>query len=205
MKFYTAPHTCAVGIHLLLEEVGAQYQVETLDFRRGEQHQSTYTRINPKAKVPAVLRDDGSVLTEFGVIALWIARTHPEHGLLPTDLETELRALEVLDYVVGTMHGQGFARIFKPANFAPTSSDHDQVRAAGQDIARKGFGIVSEAVGGRDYVAGRFSIADAALFYVENWAGQLGLDLPDNLAAHRARMYERPAVRRVLAQGGYNA
>ena len=55
--------------------------------------------MNPKSKVPTLVRDDGSVLTEFPAIAYWLARTNPEQHLLPDDVDGQARALEALDYV----------------------------------------------------------------------------------------------------------
>jgi glutathione S-transferase len=110
MKLYYAPGTSAVGIRVLLEEIGKPYQVVALNLRAGEQYQPPFVSINPKSKVPTLVRDDNSVLTEFGAIARWLARTNQEAGLLPADPEREARATELLDYVVGTVHMRGFSR-----------------------------------------------------------------------------------------------
>jgi len=113
------------------------------------------------------VRDDGSVLTEFPAIATWLARKNPEKGLLPSDADAEARAFEAMDYVVSTMHMQGFSRMFRPANYAPTEADHDKVKARGKEIMEKGLAILDKALEGKEYIAGKFSIADAALFYIE--------------------------------------
>ena len=55
---------------------------------------------------------------------------------------------------------------------------------------------------GKDYAAGKYSIADSALFYVEFWAGRVGITLPPNCAAHLERMKARSAVQRVLKLEG---
>jgi glutathione S-transferase len=52
-------------------------------------------------------------------------------------------------------------------------------------------------------VADHFSIADAALFYVEFWADKLSIDLPEHCRAHYQRMLARPVVQRVLREEGY--
>jgi glutathione S-transferase len=62
---------------------------------------------------------------------------------------------------------------------------------------------MNKALEGKDYLAGKFPIADAALFYVEFWASRfMKLKLPKNCAAHYERMKNRPAVKRVLDQEG---
>ena len=93
MKLYWGPHTCAIGIHVLLEEIGEPYEAEKIDAAGGDTHEPPFSDINPKGKVPTLVRDDGSVLTEYGAIATWLARTNPEKALLPSDPEREVRGL----------------------------------------------------------------------------------------------------------------
>jgi glutathione S-transferase len=62
---------------------------------------------------------------------------------------------------------------------------------------------MDKVLAGKEFAVGSFSIADAALFYVEFWADKLKLDLPPNCLAHYRRMLQRPAVRRVLMEEGY--
>lgn len=206
MKLMYAPGACSLGIHVLLEEIGKPYDAQAVDLRSGAQFSAEFTAVNPKSKVPTLVRDDGSVLTEFPAIAFWLARTNPDSKLLPEDADGQARALEAMDYVVATLHMQGFARIFRPANFAPGGADEDAVKARGREIFDRGLGVLNTMLAGKDYVVGQFSIADAALFYVEFWAAaRLKMELPANLAAHYQRMLARPAVQRVLQQEGLAA
>jgi len=63
--------------------------------------------------------------------------------------------------------------------------------------------LMDKALEGKEYVAGQFSVADAALFYVTFWAaGRMKMPLPKNVAAHYERMKNRPAVKRTLEQEG---
>jgi glutathione S-transferase len=206
MKLYYMPGACSIGIHVLLEEIGKPYDLQKIDGANREQYGPEFVKVNPKSKVPTLLKDDGSVVTEFPAIATWLARKNPDKNLLPSDADAEARALEAMDYVVSTMHMQGFSRMFRPGNFAPTESDHDKVKAQGKGIMEKGLELMDKALEGKEYVAGKFSIADAALFYVTFWAaGRMKMPLPKNVAAHYARMKERPAVKRTLEQEGLSA
>ena len=206
MKFYHQPGACSLGIHVLLEEIGAPFEPIVVNLREGEQNKPAFVAINPKQKVPTLQRDDGSVLTEFPAIAFWLARTHADAKLLPADAEGQTRVLEAMDYVVGTIHMQGMARLFRPSNFTPNAADEEAVRARGQELVDKGLAVVNKALQGRDYLAGDFSIADAALFYVEFWvAGRMKQVLPPNCAAHYQRMLSRPAVQRIMKAEGLAA
>jgi glutathione S-transferase len=200
-KLLYSPGACSVGIHILLEEIGKPYQTESVNLRDAPA-QRPLTTINPKSKVPTLVRDDGSVLTEFPAIAYWLARTNPEKKLLPDDAEAGARAMEAMDYAVSTMHMQGFSRMFRPANYAPSEGDHEAVKARGKEIAQNGLALMDKALDDKDYVAGQFSVADAALFYNELWATRMGVPLPSNCQAHFTRMKARPAVAAALKQEG---
>lgn len=203
MKLFYSPGACSIGIHVLLEEIGKPYETQRLNFQEQEQFKPEFTKINPKSKVPTLVRDDGSVLTEFPAIATWLARTNPNKQLMPSDPEKEARALEAMDYIVATMHMQGFGRMFRPGNFGPNEADHDKVKARGREMFEKGLALMNKALDGKDYVVGQFSVADAALFYVEYWAAdRMKMTLPPNCKAHFERMKQRPSVQKVMKDEG---
>ncbi|PKO32227.1 MAG: glutathione S-transferase [Betaproteobacteria bacterium HGW-Betaproteobacteria-7] len=203
MKFYMTPGSCSTGIHILLEECGLVFEAWLVNLLAGDQYKKDYLAINPKGSVPALVLDDGTALTEFSAIAWWLARRYPKRKLLPESLADEVQVLSVLNYAVHTLHTQGFARIFTTERFAPSSCDHESVKAQGRQIIDQGFAIVDRQLAGRQFVVDHFTIADAALFYVEFWAERIGIPLPDNCAAHYRRLLTRPAVRQVLAEEGY--
>ena len=205
MKLMYSPGACSVGIHVLLEEIGKPYEAQLVNLREGAQFKPDFTAVNPKSKVPTLVRDDGSVLTEYPAIAFWLARTNPDKRLLPDDVDAQARTLEALDYAVSTVHMQGFSRLFRASNYTPNPADEDKVKERGKELVEKGFGVLDKVLAGKDYVAGSFSIADSALFYVEFWGGKrMNMKLPPNCEAHLNRMMARPAVQRVLQQEGLN-
>ncbi|MDD4912843.1 MAG: glutathione S-transferase N-terminal domain-containing protein [Sideroxydans sp.] len=203
MKFYMTPGSCSTGIHILLEELELTFEVYLVNLMAGDHLKPENLAVNPKATIPTLVRDDGSSITEFQAIAWWLARTYPKAKLLPNDIEGEVRVIETLDYVIGTIHGQGYTRIFTTDNYSSDTSQHEAIRARGREIVSKGFAVMNEALAGKEYVVGKFSIADAALFYVEFWADKIKLELPPNCLAHYRRMLQRPVVRRVLMEEGY--
>ena len=199
---YYQPGACSIGIHVLLEEIGKPFELSRVDLSKGEQYQAPFVTVNAKSKVPTLKRDDGSVLTEFPAIATWLALTNPEKALMPTDPEGQVRTLEALDHAVSTIHMQAFSRVIRPSNFSPTETDQDAVKAKGKELAAKGFAVMEKRLEGKDYISGAFSIADAALFYVELWAKRMSVDLPPNCAKHFERMMARPSVQRVMKSEG---
>ena len=157
-----------------------------INFAEREQYGPAYLAISPKSKVPALQLDDGSVLTEFQAIAVYLGLTNPDKRLIPADARGHARMLEAMDYIVGTIHGLGFARIFRSAAFSPSEADHAAVKARGLEIANNGFALIEQTLAGKDWLAGDFSLADPALFYVD----LLGGGAPqDPAAAERARTF----------------
>lgn len=203
MKLYYSPGSCALGIHILLEEIAKPYDAHKISFADKEQYGAAFKAINPKSKVPTLIRDDGSVLTEFPAIALWLALTNPGAKLLPEDADGQARALEMTDYIVATVHMQAFSRIFRPERYSPTASDKEAVMTQGREMVDAAFALISERLGDRPYLGGSYSIADAALFYVEYWAVErVKIALPANCQRHFQTMKARPAVQRALAAEG---
>lgn len=204
MKFYFSPGACSLGIHFLLEELGVEYEGKPILIKDGEQLKEAYVAVNPKSKVPAVLRDDGSLLTEFGVIAHWLAHTHGQGKLAMGSFEDDLRTMETLDYLVATVHMQGFSRMLRPQKFTPNEADLDWVRENGKTIVMKAAKHLSEQLGDNPFIMGdKMTIADAALFYTMFWGiVRLNLDLPENLIAYFKRMSERPAAKKAFELEG---
>ena len=190
-----AKKTCSIGIHVLMEEIGAPYDLKIVDFSKGEQKTPEYKALNPKGKVAALVRDDGSVLTEFAAIAMWLAMTNPDKKLMPTDPEGIARTIEAMDFVIGTVHMLSWRLWRRPDAYTDNPEEHDQLRARGKAAMLAALDIVDEQLAGTDYLMGDFSIADTALYYNEYWAADVaGWTLPPNVQAHFERMKTRPSV-----------
>ena len=204
LKFYMTPGSCSTGIHILLQELDLLFEVYPVNLMAGDNSSETFRALNPKATIPVLVNDDGRSISEFQAIAWWLARSFPKAALLPDSIDDEVRALEMMDYVVGTLHGQGFTRIFTTDKYALRSEDHGAVKQQGRSIVDECFSVINGLLDDRDYVCTKFSIADAALFYPEFWAVHSKIALPPNCAKHFSNMMQRPAVRQVLMEEGYN-
>ena len=191
-----AKKTCSVGIHVLLEEIGAPYDLRIVDFSKKEQKTPDYLALNPKGKVAALVRDDGSVVTEYAAIAMYLAMTHPEKNLMPTDTEGMIRTLEAMDYIIGTVHMLSWRMFRRPDAYSDIPEAIEQLKVRGKEAMLAALGVVDEQLDGKTWVMGdTYSIADTALYYNEYWAVDVaGWDLPANVRAHYERMKERPAV-----------
>lgn len=202
LDFYMTPGSCSTGIHILLEELDLIFRAHVVNLPAGGADTPQFRAINPKGTIPVLVRPDGVALTEFQAIAWWLARTHPDADLLPADPDGESEVLDVLSHVVGTIHLQGFTRIFVPERYLFRDDDRARVAAQGRQIIAKGFQVLAERLTG-PWVRHHFTIADAALFYVAFWADRTDLPLPAPCRRHFEAMCARPKVRQVLLEEGY--
>jgi glutathione S-transferase len=202
MKFFWAQNTCAIGIRVILEELGLDYEPLKIDFASKQQFTPEYSAVNPKRKVPALVRDDGTTVTEFQAIAFWLARSHPGAGLLAEDLEGQTRAMEVMDFIVASVHMRGFTFVLVPMKFSQNAEFQAEIAAHGKAQIAIGFERLAEILGDQDWLMGGYSIADATLFYITHWATMKGIEMPETIRAHHNRMLDRPAVQRALAGDG---
>jgi len=203
MKLYMAPGSCTTAIHIILEELEAVFEAHIVSLPAGDHFKPDYVAINPKSTIPTLVRPDGTALTEVQAIAYWLGRRHPRAGLWPDDIGLETQAIELMAYVVGTVHGQGFARIFSPNAFCQSTDKHQEIQAYGRTLIEKCFAVLNDQIAPDEYVLGSYSVVDPILFYVEFWADKTGIHLPENLVAHYKLMLSRRAVDQVLREEGY--
>ena len=188
MKLFHAPGSCSEGILFLLKIIGEPFEIVTIDLKTRAQFSPEYRAVNPKGKVPALQRPDGSLLTEFPAIAWWLAKTHPALKLIGTDVEAEVRTLEALDYLVASVHMRGFTLVKATPKFVSSPEAIDQLRTFGMSEVTMHLGRISDMLGDKPYLLGEFSIADAAAFYLLRWATADGLAVSDSLLAYFERL-----------------
>ncbi|HAG94320.1 MAG: glutathione S-transferase [Pseudomonadales bacterium] len=204
MRFYMTPGSCSTGIHILLEELELVFEAHWVDLLKGDNQHPDYLALNPKGTIPTLVSRDGSVFTDYVSIAWWLGRNHPDAGLIPGDLKGELHVLELMNYAVHVIHGQGFTRVFTPEQYLSAGGERERVISRGKDLVGSGFSWLSAKMVAGD-VPTEFSLADPALFYIEFWADRIGLALPPVCREHYNQMLLRPAVRRVLMEEGYGS
>ena len=82
VTLFHSPNTRSAGALILLEELGADYDLHVLNMKAGEQRGAAYLAVNPMGKVPAVKHGD-ALVTEQPAVFLYLADLYPEAGLAP--------------------------------------------------------------------------------------------------------------------------
>ena len=198
MKLYYSPGACSLAPHIALNETGLGHDAVKVDLRKHELADGTdYYAINPKGYVPLLETDDGSRLSEVAVILQYIADRKPG-TLAPAFGSMErYRLMEWLNFIATEIHKQ-----FGPLWHADTPEATKEKQRA--TLANR-FDYVSKTLSVQPYLTGEsFSIADAYLFTVVNWAGMLKIDLSPwpALQQFEARVAARPKVRATMVAEG---
>ncbi|MEO1138511.1 MAG: glutathione S-transferase family protein [Pseudomonadota bacterium] len=202
MKFYFAPGTIAIATGLLLEEAGLNYEPIRLNFADGDQTKPDYLSINPKARVPALVTDQG-ILTETGAIAEFIAAQAPEKGLVPGDTWQAGQMRSICYYLASTFH-VNHAHGPRGIRWADQPGSLDDMRAKLPHNMAASCAFVEEACALDPFVMGTgFTIADPWLFAISTWLEGDGVDVDrfPRLKAHRTMMAARPSADAIRAIG----
>jgi glutathione S-transferase len=192
MKLYLAPGACSLADHIALHEAGLEFDRVRVDLRtKRTEDGRDFHEVNPKGYVPALVLDDGQLLTENVAILFWVAERAPD--LAPGGELGRIRLLEMLAFISTELH-KAFVR-----SFFPTS---DAEKQAAEDAIRKRLRFLAEELHGGYLFGSEPSVADAYLYVMLRWAGMQGIDVPEALAAYARRMEARPAVRQALQHEG---
>ena len=194
ITLHHSPNTRSTGALVLMEELGAPYQLHVLNMKAGEQRQSAYLAINPMGKVPAITHGE-ALITEQVAVFLYLADLFPQAGLAPA-IGDPLRGpyLRWMAFYGSCFEPALIDKAHKREPAAPSMSpysDYDTMLKTLTDQLGKGSYLLGE----------RFTAADVLWGTALSWTVQFGLvpELPV-IKAYMARVNTRPAVLRARAK-----
>ena len=206
LQLYSFPTPNGVKVSIALEELGLPYEAHRLTLDDADVKSAEFVALNPNGKIPAIVDPDGPGgaplgLAESGAILLYLAEKTGR--LLGNDAAERHRITQWVMFQmghVGPMFGQlGFFVKFKGAE---VQDPIPRKRYVGE--SRRILGILEQALEGRDWIAGDFSIADIAIapwlrgldFYGAR--EMVGFAEHPEVANYLDRFLARPAVQRGL-------
>lgn len=204
LTLYYAPGSCALASHIALEEAGADYVAVAIDLKAGDQRQAAYLALNPLGRVPA-LAVDGVVLTENAAILAFIAQSFPHAGLAPIDDPLAFARVQGFNvFLASTVHPHHSHGV-RGSRWADDPAAIAAMKAKVPQTVGDCFALIETDWLRGPWVMGEtYSICDPYLFTIARWLEGDGVDPArfPKVEAHRRRMAERPAVRKVLADEG---
>jgi glutathione S-transferase len=199
MKLFYSPGACSLSPHIVAQEAGIPLELVRVDTRtKTIAAEGDFWAVNPKGYVPALELDDGQVLTEGPAIVQYLADLKPESALAPANgTAARYRLQEMLNYITSEIH-KAYSPLFNPKVSA-------EVRAERTEYLKKRCDFLDRQLAVHDYlVDDRFTVADAYLFVVTNWARSTKVDLSEftQLLAFQKRIAARPAVQAAMRTEG---
>jgi len=199
MKLYYSPGACSLSPHIVLHEAGLAYEPVLASTKTHKLADGTdFYSINPLGYVPVLELDDGTRLREGPAIVQYLADQAPQKNLAPAPGTLARYRLQEWLSFIGTEVHKGFGPLF-----APGTPEEYKPQIMQRLLSRLQW--VDGELAGKQYLMGdHFTVADAYLFTVTNWAQFVGLDISQlkNLAAYRERIGARPAVQAAMKAEG---
>jgi glutathione S-transferase len=200
LKLYYAPGTCALASHIALEEAGAEYEAIRLNFKNDDQKKPDYLKINPKARVPALVTDRG-VLTETPALLIYIAQSFPAAKLAPLDDPFALAKVQAFNsYLCSTVH-VAHAHRMRGTRWTDDAAAIESMKKKVPQTVGECFALIEREMFAGPWVTGKdYTVADGYLFTLTQWLGGDGVDVnkTPKIAEHFRRVGERPAVRKAV-------
>ncbi len=197
MKLYYSPGACSLAPHIAMRELGIPVDLMKVDLKAKQYEGGDYKQVNSKGYVPAVETPAG-VLTEAPVILQYLADQKPDAGLAPKPGDpARYKLQEMLNFITSEMH-KGMGNFFNPAM-------NDGWRQAVTDRLGVRMDWLAKQLEGRQYIMGdKFTVADAYLFTILNWAGPSKFDLSKwpAITDYYKRVAQRPKVQEALKAEG---
>lgn len=202
LKLYTGRGTIGLAVEIALEEAGAAYDVQRLNFAENEQRAAAYMAVNPKSRVPSLETERG-VITETPAILGYIARAFPGANLAP---EADVFAMAELEsfmaYLASWVHPAAAHR-HRGYRWADDPAAIADMRRKAPEVFGEALRLIDRQLFRGPWALGEaFSLADPYLYVVSSWIPRDGLDWSDfpRLAEHAAAMAARASVKTVLAR-----
>jgi glutathione S-transferase len=205
MKLFFKAGACSLASHIAMSEMNMVYELEAVDLQNKTCASGDFKLINPKGSVPALLMENGEVLTEGAVILQYLADQKIDSGLIPkVGTLDRYRCMEWLNFITSEIH-KNFSPLFGADRIVKNVEGKTEMKMFYADALKSKISYVSEKLGTKSYLLGNeFTVADAYLFTTLGWSKVVGIELSHwpNIAAYMARVGERPAVIKAMKEEG---
>lgn len=189
MLFYHAPRACSQAAHIMLYETGRIFEAIRVDIpTRETEIGESLTDINPKGYVPALVLDDGSLLTENVAILDWLAQQRSD--LTPSRPTGRTRQIETLTFLSTEIQKPFVHRMFE---------ESEMVQSELGRILRGRFDLLRPRICEAYLHGDAFTASDAFLYVMLSWARLFDVDTGPGFDDYVARLEARPSVRAALA------
>lgn len=168
-KLFYYPRNASWAPHLILKELGVEYELGLVDRKANEQKSKEYLALNPSGRIPTLVHGE-KVIFESAAIALYLCEQHPSKNLVPP-LNSPLRPLcyQWLFYLTATLQAEMMVCIY-PEKHTTHTDQASNIRDSQEQRIIKIFGILDKQIGDNQFLLGdKISICDYFLFMMCHW------------------------------------
>jgi glutathione S-transferase len=192
MDLYFSPMACSMATRIAAYEAGVDIRFLKVDTKaqpKRVEDGTEFLTLNAMGQVPVLRTDDGELIVENAVILQYLADRFPAAGLIPAEGAERRKVQSWLSFVGSELHVGAFTALLNPK--AP-----DGAKAFARERLVERLAYVDAHLKGREFLQGKFSVADAYLFVMLTWARYLALDFTPYpaVSAYRERLQTRPSV-----------
>ena len=168
-KLYYDTFSAAMGVRVMLEEIGAPYELIETSIDRTIPRSPEQLALNPNGWIPVLIYGDHAMY-EAAAIAIFLSDRHPEAGLAPPiDAPERGLFLQTLVYFTSSVQN-AFQLDYYPDRFADTAEGEPGAQRRGHRRLRETWGVIDDQIGANAWVLGdRFSAADIYLYMLTTW------------------------------------
>ena len=190
MELFASPMACSLASHITALEAGLPVKVRFVENKKTDDG-GDYFQISAHGYVPALRLNDGRILNEGPSVLQYLADAAPKSGLAPAWGTVErYQLIDTLNYLSTELHKRIFSNVFNP-------KAADATKEAARALFEPTFDYLAKKLGTGDYLVGNtFTVADAYLVVMLNWAVFLKVDLSKwpAIAAYHQKHLKRPSV-----------
>jgi len=212
-QLFYYPNNASLAPHLILEEIGVEFELKLVDRKSNAQKSAEYLKLNPAGRIPTLIHKD-LTLFESPAICIYLAEQCTESNLIPTSGEGRARYHQWIMYLTNTLQAELMIYFYPEKHICKSGeNDHivsaqlisEKIVSAQQGILKDILALLNKELEGKQYLLGdHISVCDFFFFMLAIWADEL--EHPPlsfaNLAGYLKRLAERPSIQRACRTEG---
>ncbi len=203
MKLYYSPAACSLASHIVLAELGVNYDLEKVNTQDKTCSTGTFLTVNPNGYVPALQTDSKEIITEGVAILSYLAFQKPEANLAPKFGTNEyFKFMSWMNFIATEVH-KSYSPIWGAARISSNETVQNSVKDFYKTTLNTKFDYIAQTLSKNEYICGsNFTVADAYLFTCLNWNKMLGIETAKwpVIDAYMTKIFKRASVQKAMKE-----
>ncbi len=202
-RLYYAQRSASMGVRVILEEIGADYELIDTSISMDQPRSPEMLALNPNGWIPVLVWEQGAIY-ECGAITTFLCDRHPEFNLAPKADDAERGLFLQWLFFFSSSIQNAYQMSYYPFRFCSSEQDYASVRARSVLRLNELWQVVDDAIGDNNWILGEhFSAADLYLFMLVTWLSpehnHPAVDTFPNVHRVAISVMQRPSIQRVYS------